>query len=148
MTGEGPAMVKRLGLALILMSAWMVVAAAPTSAATCVRFTSSQSWNPPGSDTGSNLRNEWVRIKNYCSTDKSISGWKIWDRGKIHKYTFPTGQMLKAGLTMTLHTGYGDNTGRHRYWDLGSAVWNNSCPEKAYLYSPVSQTVKDTWTSC
>jgi hypothetical protein len=121
----------------------------PAPGTTCVRFTTRQAWNPRGRDAGANLVNEWVRIKNYCSTEKSISGWKIWDRGKIHKFRFPDGTLIGPGQAIKLRTGDGHDTASNYFWDLGSAVWNNdTCRERAYLYSPVSKSVKDTWSRC
>jgi hypothetical protein len=82
-------------------------------------------FDSPGSDYGSNssLNHEWIRLRNTGSRARSLTGWKIRDTGG-HVYRF--GQFrLRAGRSVTVHTGSGSNTGRHHYWGQGWYVWNN-----------------------
>ena len=106
--------------------------ASPTSAASCVRF-SATNFDASGDDNY-NTNGEWVRIKNYCSTTKAVSGWTIHDYGRKHTYRFASGVSVKPGATITLKTGVGRNTTSTRFWGRSyGAVWNNTGTEYAYL---------------
>ena len=122
-----------LTLALILSVIGLSPAAGPgpTTAASCVRFVASN-FDAAGNDHD-NENGEWVRIKNFCATSKSLSGWRIHDYNRIHTYTFASGVSIGPGKTITLYTGSGTNTSAKRYWRMNAAVWNNSPPEYAYL---------------
>jgi hypothetical protein len=115
----------------------------PVQAAGCVRFVDSQ-FDPPGADED-HLNSEWVRIKNVCATRRNIGGWVIHDYHRIHVYRFPATFRVGAGVAVTLHTGYGDNTHRNRYWGYSAPVWNNAPPEWAYLKNS-DGTLKSKWT--
>jgi lamin tail-like protein len=82
-------------------------------------------FDSPGSDTGSNssLNAEWIRLKNTGSAGKQLQGWRIRDAAG-HVYVFGAFK-LKAGWTVTVHTGRGSNTARHRYWRSDNYIWNN-----------------------
>lgn len=82
-------------------------------------------YNSPGRDTGSNdsLNGEWVRIRNSRDVRVSLKGWTIRDTAG-HTYTFGA-YRLAPGKSVTVHTGGGDNTARHRYWGRSWHVWNN-----------------------
>ena len=128
--------VRSLALAtcVVSLAGGLVVAlggAHPAQAAPCVRL-SAAVFDAPGSDT-TNLNGEWVRIKNYCTTAKYLSGWRIHDYGTKHTYVFPSGFKIGPGVSVTLYTGKGINTSTRRYWGRATAVWNNSPPEYAYL---------------
>jgi hypothetical protein len=114
-------------------------------AASCVRFSASN-FNAPGDDNYMpQLNQEWVRIKNYCSTAKSVGGWKIHDRGSIHTYRFASGVSIGAGASITLHSGKGTNTASNRYWQRSyGAVWNND-GDTASLVTSAGTTVS-RWT--
>jgi len=101
----------------------MVVPAAPAFAA--IRITKVYV-NSPGSDTGSNksLNNEYITLKNTGSKARRLTGWTIRDSGADHSYRFGT-YRLRAGRRVTIHTGRGADTRRHRYWDMDWYVWNN-----------------------
>ena len=122
-----------LALALALAS---VAGIGPTSvdAASCVRISGGR-FDAPGNDNlASKLNGEYVRIKNYCSSTKSLSGWRLHDHGKKHTYTFASGFSIKAGVTVTVYSGRGTDTPTKRYWGRTSgAIWNNDPPERAYL---------------
>ena len=57
---------------LFLVGVAGVATPATADAASCVRFSATH-FNAPGNDNyAENLNGEWVRIKNYCSTTKSV----------------------------------------------------------------------------
>jgi hypothetical protein len=122
-----------LAVAVLAMT-WSASPAAnpPTAAASgCVKFSATQ-FNGPGNDNYELL--EWVRIKNVCATRKAIGGWKIYDYGRIHVYTFASGVHIGPGKTITLWSGTGSNTTTKRYWGRTyGAVWNDVPTEYAYL---------------
>jgi len=107
------------------------VAPGEASAAACVRFSATH-FDATGNDN-TNRNGEWVRIKNYCSTTKLLSGWKIHDYGNKNTYTFRTGLKIGAGASITLYTGSGTNTSTKRFWDKSQQVWDNTGSEYAYL---------------
>ena len=130
-------MVRRLILIAGLMSAWFVTSAAPAAAAGCITFSAAR-FDTPGADrpvTNTKLKGEWVRITSRCSAKQSIGGWKIHDYGTKHTYVFPSTARISAGGSVTLFTGSGTSTAARKYWGKSNYVWNNSCPEKAYLRS-------------
>ena len=83
------------------------------------------SFDSPGSDTGSNssLNAEWIRLKNTGSKGKLLTGWTIRDTAN-HVYKFGTFK-LRAGKSVTIHTGSGSNTASNRYQRSGWYIWNN-----------------------
>ena len=109
------------------------LAIAPSAeAAACVRFSATH-FDATGDDNY-NTNGEWVRIKNYCTTTKTLSGWTIKDYGSKHTYRFPTGVKIRPGYSITLYTGVGTNTSTKRFWGRSyGAVWNNTGTEWAYL---------------
>jgi hypothetical protein len=110
-------------LAVLTVLAFAPVQAA--EAAPSVRFTRIY-FDSPGSDTGSNtsLNAEWVRIKNFGSTARTLTGWTVRDTSG-HVYRFGTIK-LKPGASVTLHTGSGTNAAAHRYWRSSYYIWNNT----------------------
>jgi hypothetical protein len=131
----------RLLAGLVLSLAAFSLAASPPAsppsadaAAACVRFSASK-FDAPGNDNlAAYLNGEWVRIRNYCTTTKSLSGWTIKDYKSIHSFKFPTGVSIGPGSSITLFSGRGTNTTTKRYWQRTyGAVWNNTPPERAYL---------------
>lgn len=135
----------RLVLALLAAVTPVVALATPASAAGGVNI--SRVWfDSPGSDTGSSssLNAEYITLKNYGTTSKTITGWTIVDAAN-HRYTFGT-FALAGGASVTVHTGRGTNSSSHRYWGSGSYIWNNT-GDKASLYSaPSGGTLKDSCT--
>ena len=142
----------RLVLALALSACAFTVSATPfgspptAQAASCVRFVSSV-FNAPGNDNLRYLLNgEWVRIKNVCTTTKSLSGWTIRDYGSKNTYRFATGVSIRAGSSITLYSGIGVNTATKRYWQRAyGAVWNNTPPERAYLRNAAG-ALQSSWS--
>lgn len=112
-------------LAAASLIAALFVTAVPAQAFAAVRIVRVQ-YDSPGSDTGSNssVNSEYVVIKNAGSRAKSLTGWTLRDNAS-HVYKFGT-YTLRAGRTVTIHTGRGSNTASHRYWGEAYYVWNNT----------------------
>jgi hypothetical protein len=101
--------------------------------------------NSPGTDNGSNssLNAEYVVVKNASSTTAyKLTGYSINDRS-AHVYKFPT-FTLKAGASVTVHTGSGTNTSANLYWGSKAYIWTNS-GDTAYLKNSAA-TLKDSCT--
>jgi hypothetical protein len=120
------------------------VTPAAVAGAACVRI-SGGNFDAPGNDNyAENLNGEYVKIKNYCSTTKSVGGWKLHDDGRKHTYTFASGFGIKAGATVTVYTGRGTNTAARRYWGRSyGAIWNND-GDTAYLRNGAG-TLQNKW---
>ncbi|MGH2555295.1 MAG: lamin tail domain-containing protein [Actinomycetota bacterium] len=121
----------RVALVGAMVAAGLLAVQPSASAAPCVRI--SKIWyDSPGTDRGSNksLNAEWVRLKNYCGTARSLKSWTIRD-AKNHVYRFGTFR-LGGGKSVTVHTGSGTNTAAHRYQGRDWYVWNND-KDTAYL---------------
>src|SRR3954447_9765565 len=133
---------KRLA-ALTLVSSLTAIAvplaAGPAEAAFPVRVSTVQ-YDSPGSDTGSNasLNAEWVRLHNYGSKAKVLTGWTLRDTSS-HVYTFGSFK-LRPGHSVRIHTGQGSNTSTDRYQGRGWYVWNNT-HDKAILKNGAGTTV-------
>jgi hypothetical protein len=142
----------RLVLALALGVCAFTVSGTPfgsppaAQAASCVRFVASV-FNGPGNDNLKALLNgEWIRVKNVCTTARSLSGWTIKHYGSKHTYRFATGVSIRAGSTIALYSGIGVNTATKLYWQRAfGAVWNNTPPERAYLRN-VAGTLQSSWS--
>jgi len=83
-------------------------------------------FDSPGSDGGSNasLNAEWVRIRNYTSSRRTLTGWTLRDAAS-HIFRFPAFS-LAAGATVRVHTGSGSNTASNLYWRSSRYIWNNT----------------------
>jgi hypothetical protein len=142
------ALILAVGLAISAFSFSAAPAASPSTAAAagCVRFVASN-FDASGNDNyAANLNGEWVRIKNVCTTTKSLSYWTIRDYGSKHVYKIPYGVKIRPGASLTLYSGRGTNTAAKRYWQRSyGAVWNNSAPEYAYLKNAAG-TLQSKWT--
>jgi hypothetical protein len=116
----------RIAVAAAVASALVVpLTAVEASAAPQIRFSFAQ-YDSPGSDGGSNssLNAEWVRVKNFGRTARTLTGWTIRDP-QGHVYKFPK-FTLKPGKSVTLHTGSGSNTAANKFWRQDFYVWNNT----------------------
>lgn len=140
--------VLRAGFAASVVTASLLagVLQSPAEAAPVVRFVKAYV-NSPGSDNRSNssLNAEWIRVKNFGTARRTLTGWVIRDAsGKAFK--FPT-FVLPAGGTVTLHTGRGTNTRTDLYWRQDNYVWNNS-GDKAVLRNSAGTLVDScSWGS-
>jgi competence protein ComEC len=76
-------------------------------------------------DEYDNLTDEYIVLKNTGSHAIDLSGWSVTDEAG-HEYTVPSGVVLGAGETITLHTGTGTDTDEHLYWNADAPVWNNA----------------------
>ena len=133
---------RRLAVAAVLTLASMTAASIPAQAATPkLHFTKAYA-NSPGSDNRSNssLNAEYLVLKNSGTTTWTLTRYTIRDKAR-HVYTFPTFK-LKAGASVTLHTGRGTNTSSHLYWESRAYIWNND-GDTATLKNTVG-TTKDT----
>jgi endonuclease YncB( thermonuclease family) len=97
-------------------------------------------WDADGSD-GQNLNGEWVRLRNWASTDVSLSGWWLRDTNTSRNYYFPAGTKIPAGKWITLHVGSGTNTATRFYWGLTGALFDNvdrahGQGDGGYLFDP------------
>ncbi|WP_079062946.1 lamin tail domain-containing protein [Peterkaempfera griseoplana] len=131
-----------------------LLSAGPAEAAGSVHLTKIY-YDSPGKDTRSNqsLNAEYVQIKNSTSKSVNLHGWTLVDASR-HRYVFPS-FTLKAGRTVTVHTGQGRNTAANLYQQRRAYVWNND-RDKATL-KRASGAVQDTcaynnahrdWTAC
>jgi len=77
-----------------------------------------------------------VRITNYASTRKTVTGWTLRDTSS-HVYKF-SAFSIGAGKSVRIHTGKGSNTTTDRY--QGRAAYNNT-GDKAILKNSAGTTV-------
>ena len=134
-----------LGIVLTALIAATLSPAPAANAAPAIRF-SRVYFDSPGNDTGSNwsLNHEWARVHNYSSRARTLTGWTIRDTSG-HVYRFPT-FTLRAGYSVTLHTGRGTNTRTNLYWDADNYVWNND-GDKAILKNRAGTRIDTcSWT--
>ena len=125
----------------------LTVAAGPAEAATPAIKITKVYYDSPGADTRTNtsLNAEYVMRKNTTSTNRTLTGWTLRDAAN-HIYTFPT-FTLKAGASVTIHTGKGTASQTHRYYNAINYVWNNT-GDTAYLRNAAGTLVhKVVWTS-
>lgn len=76
------------------------------------------------------LNGEWVEIHNTSDQDIDMTGWKLCDKNN-HVFCFDK-FILKAGLSVTIYTGKGNDSASALYWNRGSPVWNDK-GDCAYL---------------
>jgi hypothetical protein len=133
--------------ALFLVGLVSGVAPRSADAASCVRI-SGGLFDAPGNDNFMPyLNGEYIKIHNYCSTAKYLTGWHVNDYGNIHRYAFSSGFKLGAGVTVTLRSGTGTRSSTRLYWNRTyGAVWNNTPPERAYLKNSAG-TLVSSWSS-
>jgi hypothetical protein len=119
-------------LATLGLIASTTAIAAPASAASKIHIVKVK-FDSDGSDapvTKHKLNDEFVVIKNTDSVERSLTNWTLVDESN-HWYTFPTTK-IKAGATLKVRTGTGDDTAKNKYQDRGYYVWNNTS-DTAYL---------------
>jgi hypothetical protein len=107
------------------LAATAVAAIVVPAASGAIRITKIY-YDSPGADTGSNAsRNaEWIRLKNTGRTTRRLSGWSIGDA--LGNAYFFRQVKLRPGRTVTIHTGSGSDTARHRYWYSAGYIWGNN----------------------
>ena len=113
----------RAVLTVLVMS---VVAAQVASGADGSVRIARVSFDPPGSDTGTNasLVKEYVEFRNTRKTSVSLRGWSLRDEdGKTYRF----GNVAVPALGLVrVHTGRGRDTRSDLFWGLANYVWNNS----------------------
>lgn len=129
----------RVAAVAVVSTLIMPIAAVEASAASPVRFTWVQ-YDSPGNDTGTNksLNAEWVRVKNFGSKARTLTGWTVRDL-EGYVFRFPTFK-LGAGKTVRIHTGKGANSKTDLYWGKTWYVWNNT-GDKAILKNKTGSVV-------
>jgi hypothetical protein len=122
------ALLAALGAVLALTSN----GAPPAAAAGKIKFSKLYA-DSPGSDHGSNtsLNAEYVVVHNGGSTKVRLGSYRIKDK-QGHVFAFPGSFTLKAGRSVTVHTGRGTNTAANLYWNQSWYIWNNTT-DTAYL---------------
>lgn len=108
----------------------------------CVQIASVNA-NPPGDDN-LNKNEEWIEIRNSCSTPEDLTKWLIKDNSTSNSYQFKT-YALKSGSTVRVHSGCGADSSTDLYWKCPEgkyAVWNNA-GDHAYLYNNEGVLVSD-----
>ena len=128
--------------AAALLIAGLAVAPDASAASTSGARITAIYFDSPGADRGGNtsLNAEWVRIKNYTTTRRTLTGWTLRDK-QNHIYRFPT-FTLAAGASVRIHTGTGTNSASNRYMRESWYVWNNT-GDTAYLRNAAG-TLLDT----
>jgi len=123
--------------AFVVLVIAVVIVLVPAWASAAIRITKIQ-YDPPGSDTGSNINQEYVVIRNTGSGAVSLRSWTLKDKAN-HRYTFGTFK-LGAGNSVTIHTGKGNDDRNDLYWGSGWYIWNNDA-DKAFLRNAGGNTV-------
>lgn len=111
---------------VLAVSAAVTVGVASAASPPAVQFTRVQ-YDSPGSDNRSNasLNGEWFRLTNKTGKSVKIAGWTVKD---VAGHTYKLTGTLKAGKSLTVHTGRG-TAGKpdgHRYWGSKAYIWNNT----------------------
>jgi hypothetical protein len=76
-------------------------------------------------DDNDNLNEEWVKLCNEGDTDIDLTGWTLENYIGIF-FEFPEGFILKAGASVTIYSGPGENSETELYWNHYVEVWRNS----------------------
>ena len=133
----------RLIVPLVAAAVLVPLSATTADAAPAIRLTYAQ-YDSPGDDlptTNVKLNAEWVRVKNFSTVTRNLSGWRILD-ATGHRYIFPTGSKLGPGKSVSVHTGTGTDgpLGVHKYWRSSYYVWNNT-GDTARLRNPAGTLI-------
>jgi hypothetical protein len=115
---------RRVRVATAAFVALAVVVLAAPAASAAIRIVRIN-FDSPGRDTRSNasLNAEWIRLVNTGDAARQLRSWRISDAAG-HVYRFERFR-LRAGRTVTIHTGDGTDTRSNLYWDSGNYIWNN-----------------------
>lgn len=96
----------------------------------CINVTNFNS-DANGTDSSSNLNDEYFTLKNKCSYSVVLTNWTAKD-ATVHDFTFPS-LSLGTNLEVTIYTGSGTDTSTNLYWGSGSHIWNNVGGDTLYL---------------
>jgi hypothetical protein len=115
-------MSRRLPIALAVVGVLLIGSASAASAA--IKISKIQ-YDSPGTDDGSNssLNQEFVVLKNTGNRRVSLEGWVLKDVAN-HRYTFGSFR-LRAGKSVKIHTGSGNDDRNDLFQDSGAYIWNN-----------------------
>ena len=121
------------------VAALALTLAFPALAFAAIRISKIQ-YDPPGTDTGTNshLNKEFVVITNTGSRAVNLDGWVLKDRSG-HRYRFDSFR-LRAGKSVTIHTGRGSDDRNDLYWGSKYYIWNND-GDTAILKNPAGNNV-------
>jgi micrococcal nuclease len=78
----------------------------------------------PGDDNA-NLNQEWIKICNNGTADVDLSNWALINNAGAF-YEFPDGFILRAGMSVIVYTGTGDDTEAALFWEYPVEAWNNT----------------------
>ena len=78
----------------------------------------------PGDDNA-NLNQEWIKICNNGTADVDLSNWALINNAGAF-YEFPDGFILRAGMSVIVYTGAGDDTDAALFWEYPVEAWNNT----------------------
>ena len=84
-----------------------------------------------GTDSSSNLNDEYFTLRNKCSYSVVLTNWTAKD-ATVHDFTFPSFS-LGTNVEVTIYTGSGTDTSTDIYWRSGSHIWNNVGGDTLYL---------------
>lgn len=107
-----------------LLSVSLLLVAVPSIASGAIEIVRIQ-YDPPGEDTGSNssLNKEYVVLTNTGTRAVNLTEWILMN-GAHHHYRFGSFK-LKAGQSVTIHTGSGNNRAKHLYQESPDYLWDN-----------------------
>lgn len=108
--------------ALLVALVVLIVLSIPGAASAAIKIVRIR-YDPPGPDARSNLKREFVVIKNTGGRRVTLSGWTLADP-ESHIYTIPTFR-LGPGRTVWIHTGRGVDDRNDLYKDATTGWWNN-----------------------
>ena len=141
---------KRITAVLLGLTGLLAAAAAPPAHATTAATPAVQItfvyYDSPGRDDRSNasLNAEYVTLTNTGRRSVALTSWTLRDTSS-HVYAFSS-YTLAAGASVSVHTGGGKVTSRHRYQQRAAYVWNNDA-DTAILRDAAGRNVDSCrWT--
>jgi endonuclease YncB( thermonuclease family) len=87
-----------------------------------------------------NVNGEHVTIENVGAASVSLTGWWLRD-SSLRKFGFPAWGTVRAGDSITVRVGRGDDTEQTLYWGLDDPIFENATKghgmgDGAYLFDP------------
>ncbi len=79
-----------------------------------------------------NLNDEFVTFRNICKAKIDLTGWTVQDSAEM--YIFPK-FVLGSEAAVTLHSGQGQDSETHLYWNNEVSVWDDES-DTLYLRNP------------
>jgi hypothetical protein len=109
-------------MTLLLFVAASVPAAEEKSSSECKILIANASMIAPNPEK-ENLNMEWIEILNAGDADCSMDEWTLSDQ-QNHTYAF-NNFTLKAGASVRVHSGSGNDTASDLYFNRKVPIWNN-----------------------